>query len=422
MDVNLDRIALDFLAPAVQPLLDLGSGLNGARTLQEQLKQCELLRRQVDLTALPRDCVSGRIEHHAQMLDPGLGTAGLAAQQGPDPSRQLVQVERLDQVVIGAGVEPLDAIGDGIASGDDQNRQSLASGAQCLQHLQAVFSRKPQVQQGEVERLGAQDTISGFAVVDPVDGKAVSLQARANGLADHRVVFDQEQSHFLTKSGFLASLSTAGGLPLSSAQSLRSAAARLGVTLSEPEASSLMKLLDELARWNRTYNLTAITKPEDMVTHHLLDSLAIHADLQGVTVADVGTGAGFPGLPLAVVNPQRRFTLIDSNGKKVRFVSHAARLLQLTNVEPLHARVESATGPFDTVIARAFAALPDLLRKVAGLCDRNTRVLAMKGKWPTEELELLPADWRVEFSRHLDVPGLREERCVIALRTGTASA
>src|SRR5262249_5867079 len=156
--------------------------------------------------------------------------------------------------------------------------------------------------------------------------------------------------------------------------------AQLGVTLSEPEAARLLELLQELLRWNRTYNLTAITKPEEMVTHHLLDSLAIQADLQGDTIADVGTGAGFPGLPLAVVNPQRRFTLIDSNGKKVRFVSHAARVLKLTNVEALHARVESATGTFDTVIARAFAALPDLLPAVAGLCDTHTRVLAMKGK------------------------------------------
>jgi len=173
-------------------------------------------------------------------------------------------------------------------------------------------------------------------------------------------------------------------------------------------------------RWNRTYNLTAIRTPEEMVTHHLLDSLAVNADLQGERVADVGTGAGFPGLPLAVVNPQRRFTLIDSNGKKVRFVSHAARLLELTNVEPLHARVESAAGPFDTVIARAFAALPDLLPTVAGLCDGNTRVLAMKGKWPTQELERLPAGWQVEYSRPIEVPGLGEERCVIALRRGGA--
>jgi 16S rRNA (guanine527-N7)-methyltransferase len=193
------------------------------------------------------------------------------------------------------------------------------------------------------------------------------------------------------------------------------------LTLSEPDAARLAKLLDELARWNRTYNLTAIKAPEEMVTHHLLDSLAVHADLQGESVADVGTGAGFPGLPLAVVNPQRRFTLIDSNGKKIRFVSHAAHLLELANVEALQARCESLTGPFDTVIARAFAALPDLLSTVAGLCDHHTRVLAMKGKWPAQELERLPGGWVVDYSRPVDVPGLGAERCVIALRRGAAT-
>ena len=191
----------------------------------------------------------------------------------------------------------------------------------------------------------------------------------------------------------------------------------MGVELTEPDAARLLQLLDELEKWNRTYNLTAITKREDMVTHHLLDSLAIHADLLGSTVADVGTGAGFPGLPLAVLNPQRRFTLIDSAGKKIRFVSHAAHLLGLTNVEGTHARVEALKPeqPFDTVVSRAFAALPDMLEKVLPLCGQQTRVLAMKGKLPTEELADIHAGWRVERSREIVVPGLDEARCVIAL-------
>lgn len=191
----------------------------------------------------------------------------------------------------------------------------------------------------------------------------------------------------------------------------------MGVELTEPDAARLEQLLDELERWNRTYNLTAITTREDMVTHHLLDSLAVNPELQGTTIADVGTGAGFPGLPLAVLNPGRRFTLIDSAGKKIRFVSHAAHALGLTNVEGLHARVESLRPekPFDTVVTRAFAPLPEMLEKVAPLCGPATQVLAMKGKWPREEIAGLPLGWRVVRSRDLAIPGLKESRCAIVL-------
>ena len=194
-------------------------------------------------------------------------------------------------------------------------------------------------------------------------------------------------------------------------------AASLGVALAEHDAARLLQLLDELERWNRTYNLTAITQREEMVTHHLLDSLAIHRDLHGGTIADVGTGAGFPGLPLALANQERRFTLIDSNGKKIRFVSHAAHLLGLVNVETVHARVETLKPriPFDTVVARAFAPLPEMLEKVAPLCGRRTRVLAMKGKWPRDELQAIPSEWRVEQYHELVVPGLGEARCAIVL-------
>jgi 16S rRNA (guanine527-N7)-methyltransferase len=204
---------------------------------------------------------------------------------------------------------------------------------------------------------------------------------------------------------------------LSLVQRLVSDAKNMGVELTEPNAARLQQLLDELERWNRTYNLTAITKREDMVTHHLLDSLAVSPELQGTTIADVGTGAGFPGLPLAVLNPERRFTLIDSAGKKIRFVSHVAHALGLTNVEGLHARVESLQPekPFDTIITRAFAPLPDMLEKVAPLCGPQTHVLAMKGKWPREELAAIPVGWRVVRSRDLVVPGLKESRCAIVL-------
>lgn len=192
----------------------------------------------------------------------------------------------------------------------------------------------------------------------------------------------------------------------------------LGIALSPAPAGRLLLLLDELAKWNRTHNLTAITERGEMITHHLLDSLSVHSELRGETVADVGTGAGFPGLPLAVVDEKRTFTLIDSNNKKVRFVAHAARTLGLNNVTAVHARAEAphAGTPFDTVIARAFAALPDLLEKVAPLCGPQTRVLAMKGKRPDEEIAGVPATWRVIETRPLQVPGLNAERHVVILQ------
>jgi len=199
-------------------------------------------------------------------------------------------------------------------------------------------------------------------------------------------------------------------------------AAALGVALTEHDAARLRQLLEELAHWNRRYNLTGIADLESMVSHHVLDSLAVHRYLHGASIADVGTGAGFPGLPLALVNPERRFTLIDSNGKKIRFVSHAVRTLGLMNVEPLQARVETLRPerPFDTVLARAFAPLPQLLESVAPLCGSETRVLAMKGKWPQAELDALPPLWRIADSHKLTVPGLPEARCLIVLMSGAA--
>jgi 16S rRNA (guanine527-N7)-methyltransferase len=202
-----------------------------------------------------------------------------------------------------------------------------------------------------------------------------------------------------------------------SSATLIPAAAALGVALTEHDAARLLRLLAELVRWNQRFNLTAIEGHERMLTHHLLDSLAVHRYLHGRAVADVGTGAGFPGLPLALVNPERRFTPIDAIGKKIRFVSHAVRALGLANVEPLHARVEDLAPerPFDTVIARAFAPLPQLLSAAAALCGPDTRVLAMKGKWPASELAALPAGWRVRESHRLAVPGLEEERHLLIL-------
>jgi 16S rRNA (guanine527-N7)-methyltransferase len=197
-------------------------------------------------------------------------------------------------------------------------------------------------------------------------------------------------------------------------------AALLGVSLSPADAARLFTLLDELERWNRSYNLTAIGTRAQMITHHLLDSLSISPDLTGARIADAGTGAGFPGLPLALANPQRHFTLIDSTAKKIRFVSHAAELLGLENVRAVQARVERFPAGvfFDTVVARAFGPLPRLVRQVAPLCGPATRVLAMKGRRPEAEIAALPRPWRVAAARELEVPGLAAARCVLMLSMG----
>jgi 16S rRNA (guanine527-N7)-methyltransferase len=200
-------------------------------------------------------------------------------------------------------------------------------------------------------------------------------------------------------------------------------AQRLGVPLSESSAERLLALLDELARWNSVYSLTAIRHREEMLTHHILDSLAIHGDLQGTRIADVGTGAGFPGLPLALANPGRQFTLIDSSGKKTRFVAHAARALALENVAAINSRVEDMrpTAPFETIVARAFASLPELLAKVRTLCGPGTRVLAMKGRYPASEIAAVPSPWRVLDTRPLEIPGLEEARHLITVEAADAA-
>ena len=200
-------------------------------------------------------------------------------------------------------------------------------------------------------------------------------------------------------------------------QQLIDDAAALGVPLQPGQATLALRLLDELATWNRSYNLTAITDRTAMIRGHLLDSLSAYPELDGERIADVGTGAGFPGLPLALVSPQRQFTLIDSVAKKLRFVTHAARTLGLNNVTVQQARVEtlSPTAPFDIVMARAYATLADLVVSVRGLCGPATRVLAFKGRYPDDELAELPHGWRLHHAREVHVPQLDAERHLLIL-------
>jgi len=191
-----------------------------------------------------------------------------------------------------------------------------------------------------------------------------------------------------------------------------------GQDLPEGGAARLERLLDELVRWNRKVNLTAVRDRHQMVTLHLADSLAAQPLLEGDEILDVGTGAGFPGLPLAIAEPARHFTLLDSNNKKVMFIQHIVGLLGLENVTAVKARSEDyAPGHrFDTVIARALASLPRLL-EIAGHHVREGGVfIALKGRYPAEELEELPAPWSHEVIE-LDVPGLEKgSRHAVLLR------
>ena len=166
-------------------------------------------------------------------------------------------------------------------------------------------------------------------------------------------------------------------------------------------------LLDELERWNRNVNLTAVRDREQMRTLHIADSLAVRPLLQGSEILDVGTGPGFPGLPLAIVEPDRRFSLLDSNNRKIMFVQHAAGLLGLDNVTAVRARSEDyAPGRrFDTVIARAVASLPKLVEMAGHHVGEDGVFIALKGRYPAAEIEELPAPWSHEVIA-LDVPGL----------------
>lgn len=180
-------------------------------------------------------------------------------------------------------------------------------------------------------------------------------------------------------------------------------------------------LLTELGRWSARVNLTAIRDIDDMISGHLLDSLSARPFLQGSTIVDIGTGAGFPGLPLAIAEPDKAFTLLDSNGKKIRFVQHVVTKLGLGNVSPVKVRAEEyAPGnSFDTVIARALASVPKIIELGGHLAGEKGVLLALKGKYPAEELEQLerlPERW-VWKTEEVSIPGLpQHSRHIIRLK------
>ncbi len=189
--------------------------------------------------------------------------------------------------------------------------------------------------------------------------------------------------------------------------------ATLGLILPAGAEAKLEGYLAMLGKWNRTYNLTAIRDPAQMVTHHLLDSLAILPHIAGLaTLADVGSGGGLPGLPLAICRPDLQLTSVEANQKKAAFQRQAGIELALGNVSVHCGRVEALTGRFDAVVSRAFADLTEFVGQAGHLAPR---LLAMKGMYPQAEIDHLPATWRVADTVKLIVPGLAAERHLIVL-------
>lgn len=188
----------------------------------------------------------------------------------------------------------------------------------------------------------------------------------------------------------------------------------------ELDAGTQEKLLDHvrlLAKWNRAYNLTAVRDPAEMIVRHVLDSLVIAPYLRGPAVLDVGTGAGLPGIPLALACPELQFTLLDSNGKKIRFLTQAVAELGLANADVIQSRVEDwqPGRRFDTIMARAYSSLAGLIRQTRHLLAEGGRYLLMKGIWPTAEAGDLPAGFRLVEAPRLEVPGLDAERHVVII-------
>lgn len=189
--------------------------------------------------------------------------------------------------------------------------------------------------------------------------------------------------------------------------------AALGRPMPADAEERLNAYLALLVKWNRSYNLTAIRNPEDMVTHHILDALAVLPYLDDVgSLADVGSGAGVPAIPLAIARPDLNVVSIESNQKKTSFQTQAKIELRLTNLSIRCARAEGVAETFDGAISRAFASLADFVRYAGHLAQR---LFAMKGAYPEDELAVLPCGWKLADAYPLDVPGLTARRHLLVL-------
>jgi len=199
------------------------------------------------------------------------------------------------------------------------------------------------------------------------------------------------------------------------AKKLHDGIGQLALTLPSGSEDALLNYLSLLLKWNAAYNLTAVRDPEQMVVKHLLDSLAILPHVAGKTLIDVGTGAGLPGFVLALVRPDLQVTLLDSNGKKIRFLRQAIADLGVKNAEAVQSRVEAFGKTFDVVSSRAFATLTDMVQGSAQLLNEGGEFLAMKGVKPVEEMAALPEGFVVREVVALQIPFLDEERHLVRL-------
>ena len=212
---------------------------------------------------------------------------------------------------------------------------------------------------------------------------------------------------------------------------LRAGLEALSLDLSDVQVGQLLDYLALIQKWTKVYNLTAVRDPAAMLTQHLLDSLAVLAPLRKHVVAigdkpdfkllDVGSGAGLPGIVLAICQPQWRVDCVDTVAKKAAFIQQVAVSLKLPNLRGLHARVESLTGPYDVVCSRAFASLVDFIQWSASALAVDGAWMAMKGKHPVDELAALPAIVKVFHVEQLQVPGLDAERCLVWLRANSVT-